>query len=286
VSEAAVARGADGRVLAPFGRRRALVVSTRKVGAYVLLELSDRDGPQADPGQFHMLATVEGWGAGEDERPFLPRAFSPMGSSGGHLWFMLEDVGPGTHRLTGLKKGAALWVTGPLGNGFTLPGTPNDAEGALADPSRRPILVAGGIGLPPIMALSRALAEGGTQATMLLGFRDAAHAQVAASFAAQLATDDGSAGHHGYVTELLAAELDRDPHAVVSACGPGPMLEAVRALVTRRGVPAQLALESGMACGYGACYGCVVPLAAGGYARVCVDGPVLAADTLATVPAH
>ena len=275
---AAVTRGDDGRVLAPFGRRRALVVSTRTLGAYVLLELSDREGPQADPGQFHMLATVNGWGAGEDERPFLPRAFSPMGSSGGHLWFMLEDVGPGTHRLSGLKKGEPLWVTGPLGNGF---GAPEDA-------TRRPILVAGGIGLPPIMAWSRALAEaGGEEPAMLLGFRDAAHAQVAASFArARLATDDGSLGHHGYVTELLADELDRDAHAVVYACGPGPMLEAVRALVTARGVPAQLALESGMACGYGACFGCVVPLAAGGYARVCVDGPVLAADALAAVPAH
>jgi len=320
-----VARGEDGRVLAPFGRRRALVVSTRRVGAYVLLELADRDGPQADPGQFHMLATVEGWGGGEDERPFLPRAFSPMGSSGGHLWFMLEDVGPGTHRLTTLRKGEALWVTGPLGKGFTLPDPPSagSAPGGGADPAlsgraapnaderrtggrqpalgaldgaRRAILVAGGIGLPPIVAWSRALAgahadavrgpDGIADATLLLGFRDAAHALVAASFAgAQLATDDGSAGHHGRVTELLEAELDRDPHALVYACGPGPMLEAVRSLVCARGVPAQLALESGMACGYGACFGCAVPLAAGGFARVCVDGPVMAAAELAEVPA-
>ena len=289
-----VARGEDGRALAPFGRRRALVVSTRKVGAYVLLELADRDGPQADPGQFHMLATVTGWGAGEDERPFLPRAFSPMGSSGGHLWFMLEDVGPGTHRLTTLKKGEALWVTGPLGAGFTLPRTASAHEAlrggadAARSEARRPILVAGGIGLPPIVAWSRALGERGrSDAVLLLGFRDAAHALVAASFSgAQLATDDGSSGHRGYVTELLAAELDRDPHAQVYACGPAPMLEAVRALVTARDVPAQLALESGMACGYGACFGCAVGLAAGGYARVCVDGPVMDAALLSEVPAH
>jgi len=271
-----VVRGQDGRVLAPFGRRRTVVVSTRKVGAYVLLELSDRDGPPADPGQFHMLATVSGWGAGEDERPFLPRAFSPMGSSGGHLWFMLEDVGPGTHRLTTLKKGEALWVAGPFGRGFTPP-----PRGA-----RRAILVAGGIGLPPIVAWSRELTEQGRDdTTLLLGFRDAAHALVAAGFAgAQIATDDGSAGHRGYVTELLEAQLDGDPHALVYACGPPPMLEAVRALVAARGVSAQLALESGMACGYGACYGCAVPLAAGGYARVCVDGPVFDADRLDAVP--
>jgi len=302
-----VARGEDGRVLAPFGRRRALVVSTRKVGAYVLLELADRDGPQADPGQFHMLATVHGWGGGEDERPFLPRAFSPMGSSGGHLWFMLEDVGPGTHRLATLRKGEALWVTGPLGVGFTLPAAPSADERRTgrrqpalsenASGARRAILVAGGIGLPPIVAWSRALAGEPADAargsgriagaTLLLGFRDGAHALVAASFAgAQVATDDGSTGHHGRVTELLAAELDRDPHAVVYACGPPPMLEAVRALVAARDVPAQLALESGMACGYGACFGCAVPLAAGGFARVCVDGPVIEAAELAEVPAH
>ena len=281
-------------MLAPFGRRRALVVSTRKVGAYALLELADRDGPQADPGQFHMLATVTGWGAGEDERPFLPRAFSPMGSSGGHLWFMLEDVGPGTHRLSGLRKGEALWVTGPFGNGFSLPATlsahePRRGRGpwALGGGERRVLLVAGGIGLPPIVAWSQALAERKVPATLLLGFRDAAHAQVAASFAgAQVATDDGSAGHHGFVTELLAAELDRDRDAIVYACGPGAMLEAVRVLTTGRDVPAQLALESGMACGFGACHGCVVALAAGGYARVCVDGPVLEAAALAAVPAH
>ena len=287
-----VARGDDGRVLAPFGRRRAVVVSTRKVGAYVLLELVDRDGPPADPGQFHMLATVQGWGGGEDERPFLPRALSAMGSSGGLLWFMLEDVGPGTHRLATLKRGEALWVTGPLGNGFTLPNassagscSPGEHDPALTDP-RRPILVAGGIGLPPIVAWSRALAERGiVGASLLLGFRDAAHALVATSFVgAQVATDDGSAGHHGYVTELLAAELEDDPHALVYACGPPGMLEAVRALVAARDVPAQLALEGGMACGYGACFGCAVSLVAGGYARVCVDGPVMDASILASIP--
>lgn len=101
-----------------------------------------------------------------------------------------------------------------------------------------------------------------------------------------MATDDGSAGHHGLVTDLLVEELDADPHATVYACGPPPMLEAVRALCAARGVPAQLALEAGMACGFGACFGCVVPTKDGGYVRLCVDGPVLDADTLAEVPWH
>ena len=99
---------------------------------------------------------------------------------------------------------------------------------------------------------------------------------------ARVATDDGSVGHHGLVTELLRSELGCDPRAVVYACGPPPMLEAVRALCAAEGVPAQLALESGMACGFGACFGCVVPTR-GGYVRLCVDGPVLDAAELEAV---
>jgi NAD(P)H-flavin reductase len=118
--------------------------------------------------------------------------------------------------------------------------------------------------------------------TVLLGFRDAARAAGAALLSgAQVATDDGSVGHHGPVTELLAAELDSDGHAEVYACGPPPMLEAVRALCAERDIPAQLALESGMACGYGACFGCVASTL-DGYIRLCVDGPVIDAARLET----
>jgi NAD(P)H-flavin reductase len=98
----------------------------------------------------------------------------------------------------------------------------------------------------------------------------------------RVATDDGSTGHHGLVTELLSAELDADAHAHVYACGPPAMLEAVRALTAERDVPAQLALESGMACGFGACFGCVVATR-DGYVRLCVDGPVLDASRLEAV---
>ena len=127
------------------------------------------------------------------------------------------------------------------------------------------------------------LRAAGLQAPALLGFRDLAHARGAELLAEpRVATDDGSAGHAGLVTELLTASLGEDPHVVVYACGPPPMLEAVRALCQERGVPAQLALESGMACGFGACFGCVVPLREGGYMRVCVDGPVVEAERLDT----
>jgi NAD(P)H-flavin reductase len=266
------------RVQAPFGRRRVTVTAARDVGAYRVLEAADPDGPRPWPGQFYMLAAAERWGAGEDERPFLPRAFSFLHAGAGALSFMFEDVGPGTARLGELHAGDGLWILGPLGIGFT---TPAGDGGA--------ILAGGGIGIPPLSAWAGELAAQGIAAQAVLGFRDGAHAEGAALLTAapvRIATDDGSVGHHGLVTDLLAAALDEAPAATVYACGPPRMLEAVRALCDARGAKAQLALEAGMACGFGACYGCVVALADGGYARVCVDGPVLDAARLDAVPAH
>ncbi|HEU0316431.1 MAG TPA: hypothetical protein VFR49_03820 [Solirubrobacteraceae bacterium] len=248
------------------------------VGAYRVLRADDAGGPEPAPGQFYMLAAVERWGGGEDERPYLPRAFSVLRAGqtegGVELRFMVEAVGPGTERLAELAAGDRLWVTGPLGIGF-----PRAEEG------RRPLLVGGGVGTAPLAIWQDELLAAGVDAQVLLGFRDAAHAEGAALLqGATVATDDGSVGHHGLVTDLLVDDLDDDDHAVVYACGPPPMLEAVRALCEARGVPAQLALESGMACGFGACFGCVVPTR-DGYVRLCVDGPVLPAAELEAVPA-
>jgi dihydroorotate dehydrogenase electron transfer subunit len=262
------------RTLAPFGRRLTAVSANDEIGAYRLITASDPDGP-ADPrpGQFYMLAAEEGWGAGESERPYLPRAFSFARAREGRLSFLLEDIGPGTHRLAELGPGDGLWLTGPLGIGFDLP-----------EDGSRPLLVGGGIGAAPLLCLQDKL---GPDARVLLGFRSADHAKAATLFAGdpQLATDDGGAGRQALVTELLREELDlqspsSNPQSVL-ACGPPPMLEAVRALCAEREVAAQLALESGMACGFGACFGCVVPTKSG-YVRLCVDGPVLAADRLTT----
>jgi NAD(P)H-flavin reductase len=138
-------------------------------------------------------------------------------------------------------------------------------------------LVGGGVGIAPLAIWQDELGDG---TTVLLGFRDGQHAAGAQLLAEpQIATDDGSSGHHGLVTELLDDELDVDSHAEVYACGPPGMLEAVRLLCTVREIPAQLALESGMACGFGACFGCVVQTRAG-FVRVCLDGPVLEAADL------
>jgi dihydroorotate dehydrogenase electron transfer subunit len=258
---------------APFGRRLLTVTGVDEHGAYRVLRVADPDGPEPAPGQFAMLAAVERWGGGEDERPYLPRACSIARWDAGESHFLLEDVGPGTRRLCELRAGESLWVLGPLGVGFT---SPHDG--------RRAILVGGGVGIAPLTILQDTLVA---DATVLLGFRDAARARGAELLrGARVASDDGSVGHRGLVTELLARELRRDPHAVVYACGPARMLEAVRALCEQRAVPAQLALEAGMACGFGACYGCVVPTRDGGYLRVCIDGPVVDAAALAQVDEH
>jgi dihydroorotate dehydrogenase electron transfer subunit len=260
------------RTLAPFGRRLAEVTAVEGVGAYSVISARDDEGPRDPrPGQFYMLSAHERWGGGADERPYLPRAFSfARVRPDGTLDFMLEAIGPGTNRLAELRPGERLGLVGPLGLGFDVP-----APG-------RALLVGGGIGAAPLVALHDEL---GADARVLLGFRTAAHAEAVGLFFAgdpAVVTDDGSVGRRALVTELLREELDRDAGATVFACGPPPMLEAVRALCAERAVSAQLALESGMACGYGACFGCVVPTR-DGYVRLCVDGPVLEASALEEV---
>ncbi|MGI8506889.1 MAG: dihydroorotate dehydrogenase electron transfer subunit [Solirubrobacteraceae bacterium] len=259
------------RVTAPFGRRRVRIVAREQHGAYTVLRCGDRQGPRPQAGQFYMLAAAERWGGGDGERPYLPRAFSVLraSTSGRELEFLLEDVGPGTNRLSELGPGEDLVLTGPLGSGFATP-----REG------RRALLVGGGVGIAPLAIWQDQL---GLTTTVLLGFRDALHAHAATLLnGARVATDDGAVGHHGLVTELLEAELRRDPAAEVYACGPPAMLEAVRLLCSESEVPAQLALEAGMACGFGACFGCVVATVRG-YVRLCVDGPVLEASELRSV---
>jgi dihydroorotate dehydrogenase electron transfer subunit len=258
------------RVQAPFGTRTAGVCATERHGAYTVLRCADPAGPRPAAGQFYMLRSAQRWGGGADERPYLPRAFSvlraPVGSD--ELHFLIEDVGPGTARLCELCPGDELSLLGPLGIGFAAP-----------TEERTALLVGGGVGIAPLAIWQDQLRD---DTLVLVGFRDAAHAAGAGLLSdALVATDDGSIGHHGLVTELLHEKLDADPHAEVYACGPPPMLEAVRALCAERDVPAQLALESGMACGFGACFGCVVATT-DGYVRLCVDGPVIDAARLET----
>lgn len=218
-------------------RRRALsVVATEPVGPYTLLRLRRGGLAPGTPGQFFML---------EAPGRLLPRPLSLCLAPPGELAFLIDPIGAGTRALCTLERGDRLHVLGPLGNGFAL-----DVE--------RPLLVGGGVGIAPLPYLSAALGR----PPALLGFRSAHHAE-----AAELVPGAEVVLEPTYVTEAL-------PEGVwdVLACGPEPMLEALALLVPG----AQLAREAPMACGYGACHGCVVEVE-GEWKRLCVEGPVLAA---------
>jgi dihydroorotate dehydrogenase electron transfer subunit len=212
------------------------VTGTERVGPYTLLRIESGDLDSGIPGQFFML---------EAPGCVLPRPMSLCLVAAGELAFLIDPIGPGTRALCALEPGDELHVLGPLGNGFDL-----DVE--------RPLLMGGGIGIAPLPYLSQQL--GGAPA--LLGFRSELHAEAAA-----LLPDAEVCIEPRYVTSLLPDER----HAVL-ACGPEPMLAALRELVP----DAQLAWEAPMACGYGACYGCAVELD-GELKRLCVEGPVLRA---------
>jgi dihydroorotate dehydrogenase electron transfer subunit len=274
----------DARILAPPGRRLCEVTENRAAGGYRIFSALDESGPEPRAGQFYMLAAADGWGQ-RAGRPYLPRAFSVAEAAvtdrGVRLDFLVEAVGPGTERLADLRPSEGLWVMGPLGRPFSVPrDVAPQATGA--------ILVGGGIGLAPLAILRGQLAERGVPLRTLLGFRDRAHSggvdELFSCCEVRLASEDGHAGHRGYVTDLLAVLLEgADAQtAVVYACGPPAMLETVRALCAERGVAAELAMETPMACGFGACFGCAVPLADGGYMRLCSDGPVVNAADIET----
>jgi dihydroorotate dehydrogenase electron transfer subunit len=221
-------------------RREALsVLANEAIGPYALIRLERGGLDPGVPGQFFMLEAPG--------RP-LPRPMSLCQAQPGELAFLLEAVGPGTRTLAAVEPGEELHVFGPLGNGYRL-----DVE--------KPLLVGGGIGVAPFPYLSERLGH----PPAVLGFRSDWHAEAAA-----LVPNAEVVVEPTLVTEPLS-ELVTQCYKVF-ACGPEPMLEAVRELTP----DAQLAWEAPMACGYGACYGCSVEID-GVLQRLCVAGPVLEA---------
>ena len=221
-------------------RERLRVVANEPIGPYALLRL-DRGGLDAGiPGQFFML---------EPPGRLLPRPMSLCLAPVGELGFLIDPIGPGTRALCAARPGDEIGVLGPLGNGF--------------ERTARPLLVGGGIGVAPFPYLSEWLGE----PPALLGFRSAWHAEAAA-----LVPNAEVVLEPTYVTEQMPSGYD------VLACGPEPMLEAVRKVAP----DAQLAWEAPMACGFGACYGCVVEID-GRLKRLCVEGPVLSSRIRAPV---
>ena len=239
------------------------------------------------PGQFVMVRS------GESSDPLLGRPFAlyevVRDASGEPLAIDLVYllIGRGTSALARCKPGDRLPIWGPLGNGFG------------PSPDGPAVFVAGGIGQTPFLALGRwwlgQTRYGGrdfgpskaTSATLLYGVRNIALAACvdefrSAGIAVELATDDGSAGHHGYVTDLLAKRLEAGERpAKVVGCGPHPMLATLAKLVSRYEIPCDLSLENHMACGFGACFSCVAPIRQGDGStdlkRVCVEGPIFPA---------
>lgn len=243
--------------------------------AYILTFHHRLIARQAQPGQFVQILTTPGI------EPFLPRPMSVFSTEPrqGTFSILFAVVGPGTARLAGLATGAELPVLGPLGNTFTLP-----------DGCRHVLLVAGGVGLPPLDFWARRLITNKNTTppniTLLVGARNAAarlRLPKIAGVRRAWSTDDGSFGFHGNVVQLLDktySEKSWSPaEMMVYGCGPAPMLRALQVWLAQNQCRGQLSLEEMMACGFGVCSGCVVaanPARDGydKYKRVCYDGPV------------
>jgi NAD(P)H-flavin reductase len=214
-------------------RERLSVRGVEPVGPYTLVRVARGNLAPGVPGQFFML---------EAPGCLLPRPLSLCLAPSGELAFLIDPIGPGTSALAEVETGESIHVFGPLGNGYRL-----DVP--------RPLLVGGGIGIAPLPYLSEAL----ERPPAVLGFRSEHHAEAAVLVPnAEVVIDPV------LVTDVLPSDRD------ILACGPEPMLEAIRELAPA----AQLAWEAPMACGYGGCYGCVVEID-GSLKRLCVEGPVL-----------
>lgn len=212
----------------------------------------------AQPGQFAHLYVP-----GKTLR--RPISICGIDRAQGTLRFVFQIRGEGTAQLAALNPGDTLDLLAPLGRGFSL-----------GDITRKAVFVGGGIGVPPLLEAAKAF---GLNASVIAGFRSQDAMILKEDFERNgnrviIATDDGSFGHHGLVTDCLA-DLDFD---VIFACGPTPMLKAVCKIAEQRGALCQISLEERMACGVGACLGCAVRIRreTGGeyYGHVCKDGPV------------
>lgn len=219
------------------------------------------------PGQFVNLKVSA------DQSPLLRRPISIHQVKGNKVKLFYEVLGPGTQILSTRKPGESLDLIGPLGNGFSYSKLKKNLK-------PKNILVAGGMGVAPLVFLAQKL----DRPLVVIGARVKAQILCVAEFKAlgcrmELATDDGSIGFKGKVTDLLNIILAQDKAAHIFACGPALMLQAVSRVASDHQINAQLSLESHMACGVGACLGCVVSTKSG-YRRVCKDGPVFLSQEL------
>ena len=223
----------------------------------------------AFPGQFAMVR-----GAAWGQAPLLPRPMSLL-EPGRRPSILIKIVGEGSRRMAHSSPGEPFDLLMPLGNRWS-----PCPEGHL------PILVAGGVGIAPLLFFARELAQNGVRATMLYGGRSAndlpLSEEVTAVSDARFLTEDGSRGTKGRVTALLESAIRESPKKVmVYTCGPDRMMAAVADICQRLGTPCEVSLETPMACGYGVCLGCPVKRTSGGYLYACMDGPCIDATSIA-----
>ena len=251
---------------------QARLLSNREVAAdfYLARLNSPHIAVRIEPGQFVNVQV----GAGIAPLLRIPLSVSGVEREAGIIEVLYEEVGPKTRALSQFGPDEVLPTLGPLGKGFASP-----SEGA------RVVLVGGGIGVPPLLYWGLKLRQRSYQTALLVGARTAdkhlpSELLTSAADAVHLATDDGSLGHAGLVTDLLQNELVEKGSCAVYCCGPHAMMQAVAAMCLEAQVPCQVSLEEYMACGIGICVGCAVELATakgdtdyGRYARICVDGP-------------
>lgn len=230
---------------------------------YVLIRLTDdKPLPEMVPGQF-VEVRVDG-----STTTFLRRPISinNVDYEKNELHLLVACVGDGTRKLATLHEGDILNLVLPLGNGFTLP----------ASPERKHLLVGGGVGVAPLLYLGRKIREMGGEPTFLLGARSAKDLLMIDDFKAVgrvfITTEDGSEGEKGFVTQHSV--LQNETFDMISTCGPKPMMKAVAAFAGKVNVDCEVSLENKMACGVGACL-CCVEDTIDGHVCVCKEGPVI-----------
>lgn len=265
----------------------AQVVSTTEVADAFFQTRLQAPGMVVLPGQFVQLRPRPRAGV----FPYLrmPLSVAAVDAQQGTIDVLYETVGPKTTALRQLAEGAEVGLLGPIGNSFPAPQS-----------GITPILVGGGIGVPPLIYFGCSLRNAGHDPRLVVGARTAGKhlpdSLLLPAGQVQRATDDGTLGHAGLVTDLLRdalsgpeLSLNGGPSTMVYTCGPHGMMAAVAALCAEYNVECFASLEEYMACGFGVCVGCVVERADtqaqksayGHYARVCVDGPVFDARQIA-----